>query len=381
LNLIIEVKYNSHFDSLFSFSLFIRNNLNSKMNAIIETKKAATSKTTVFPDPNLKLRDQLRQVMRLKHMALSSEYAYWYWIRRLIFFYNKRHPRDISTSEIKAFLAHLAESENVAAATQNQALNALVFLYREILHLELGDLGNYARPTRPPRIPIVLTPDEVDRVLTALPPKYQLIGQLLYGTGMRLLEGLRLRVGDIDFNRNQIIVREGKGFKDRVTMLPLSLKEPLQRQLQRTKLTHDRDLSLDLGAVYLPFALARKYPNASRNWIWQYVFPSDKLCIDPRDGITRRHHVHENTLQRVMQDAVRVAAIPKRVSSHTLRHSFATHVLQAGYDIRTLQQLLGHKELSTTMIYTHVTTSPGLGVRSPLDAHNMEKASCCTAAV
>lgn len=306
--------------------------------------------------------------MRFRHMALATEDAYWFWIRRFIFFYNKRHPHDISPTEVKAFLAHLAEKQNVAVATQKQALNALVFLYRDILHQELGDLGHFARPTRPPRIPVVLTGGEVDHLLAALPPKYQLIGQLLYGTGMRLMEGLRLRVGDIDFNRNQIVVREGKGFRDRVTMLPQSLKEPLQRQLQRTKLIHDGDLKLGLGAVYLPYALSRKYPNANRHWVWQYVFPSDKLCRDPRDGTVRRHHVNEATLQRVMQEAVRVAAIPKRVGCHTLRHSFATHLLEAGYDIRTLQQLLGHKELATTMIYTHVMATPGLGVRSPLDA-------------
>jgi integron integrase len=338
------------------------------MNANIETGKASPAQPHVFPDPKLRLRDQLRQVMRFKHLALTTESAYWFWIRRFILFYNKRHPRDISTAEIKAFLAHLAQVENVAVATQKQALNALVFLYREILHQSLGDLGDFARPTRPPKIPVVLTPDEVDHLLNSLPLKYQLIGQLLYGTGMRLLEGLRLRVGDIDFTRNQIIIREGKGFKDRVTMLPLSLKEPLQRQLQRTKVIHDLDLRMGHGAVYLPYALSRKYPNANRQWIWQYVFPSQNLCIDPRDGVTRRHHVHENTLQRVMQEAVRVSAIPKRISCHTLRHSFATHLLEAGYDIRTLQQLLGHKELATTMIYTHVMSSPGLGIRSPLDA-------------
>jgi len=215
---------------------------------------------------------------------------------------------------------------------------------------------------------VVLTQDEVDHLLKCLPLKHQLIGQLLYGTGLRLSEGLRLRVGDIDFSRNQIIVREGKGFKDRVTMMPLSLKDPLQRQLQRAKVIHDFDLRMGHGVVYLPYALSRKYPNANRQWIWQYVFPSQNLCIDPRDGVTRRHHVHENTLQRVMQEAVRVSAIPKRISCHTLRHSFATHLLEAGYDIRTVQQLLGHKELATTMIYTHVMAAPGLGVRSPLDA-------------
>jgi integron integrase len=347
----------------------VYNILHHKMRPMIDSAKAALPQTAIFPDPKLKLREQLRQVMRVNHFALSTEYTYWYWTRRLIFFYNKRHPRDISPAEVKTFLAHLAEVENVAVATQNQALNALVFFYREVLHLELGELGDFARPSRLPRIPIVLTHDEVDCLLAAIPAKHQLIGKLLYGTGLRLLEGLRLRVGDIDFNRNQILVRDGKGFKDRVTLLPQSLKEPLQSQLQRTKLIHEGDLSKGYGAVYLPFALARKYPNASRHWAWQYVFPSGNLCRDPRDGTIRRHHVNETTLQRVMQVAVRVAAIPKqRISSHTLRHSFATHLLEAGYDIRTVQQLLGHKKLETTMIYTHVMNSPGLGVRSPLDS-------------
>ena len=341
------------------------------MTSIIETTKAASTSTPDFPDPKLKLREQLRQVMRFKHLALATETAYWFWIRRFIFFYQKRHPRDLSPSDVKIFLAHLAQVENVAAATQNQALNALVFLYREILHQELGELGEFARPSRPPRIPIVLTQDEVDRLLAALPQKHQLIGQLLYGTGMRLMEGLRLRVGDVDMNRNQIVIRDGKGFKDRVTMLPQSLKAPLEQKLKNTYLFHQHDLQQGLGSVYLPYALARKYPAANRAWAWQYVFPSETLCRDPRDGTIRRHHVNEATVQRVMKAAVGIAAIPKqRVSCHTLRHSFATHLLEAGYDIRTVQVLLGHKDVTTTMIYTHVMQSPGLGVRSPLDARS-----------
>ena len=320
-----------------------------------------------LPNPKLKLREQLREVMRFKHFSIRTEETYWMWIRDFILFHGKRHPRELSAPDVQAYLNYLATDRNVAIATQNQALNALVFLYRSVLGIDLPQIGEIERPTRRRKVPTVLTKEEARKVLAALAPEYQLIGQLLYGTGMRLLECLRLRVKDIDFGRNLIVIHDGKGEKDRVTMLPDKAKADLQRHLKRVKLIYGADLTAGHCDVYLPYALGRKYPNASKEWCWQYVFPAPSLSIDPRVGKRRRHHLHEMTVQRAMKAAVRMAGIAKPATCHTLRHSFATHLLEAGYDIRTVQDLLGHKDVATTQIYTHVLSKPGVGVRSPLD--------------
>jgi integron integrase len=270
--------------------------------------------------------------------------------------------------EIEQFLNHLAVAKKVAASTQNQALSALVFLYREVLDKEIGWMDNLERAKQPQRLPTVLTETEVRHLLAHLEGRNWLMASLLYGAGLRLMECLRLRVKDIDFEYRQITVRDGKGNKDRITMLPESSAELLKHQLEKSRILHQQDLAAGYGAVYLPYALERKYKNASREWAWQYVFPAAKLSRDPRSGTVRRHHADENSLQRAVKSAVRAARITKPVTCHTLRHSFATHLLQHGYDIRTVQELLGHKDVSTTMIYTHVLNCGGRGVRSPLDS-------------
>ncbi len=315
-----------------------------------------------------KLLDQVRELLRIKHYALRTEEAYIDWIRRFILFHNKRHPRDMGTPEIRAFLAHLATEENVAASTQNQALAAILFLYREVLHQELDPLDLDAiRAQKPKRLPTVLTRAEVQKVLAQLTGEHLLMARLLYGSGLRLMECLRLRVKDVDFELRQITVREGKGDQDRVTMLPQAIIPALQEHLVHVRALHQQDLQNGYGCVYLPDALARKYPNACTEWGWQYVFPSDRISKDPRGGELRRHHVHESSLQKAIRAAAQAAGIVKPVSPHTFRHSFATHLLEAGYDIRTVQELLGHKDVKTTMIYTHVLNRGGLAVRSPLD--------------
>ena len=314
-----------------------------------------------------KLLDQVRTLCRLKHYSIRTEQTYADWIKRFILFHHKRHPKDMGAPEVRLFLEDLAVRRRVAASTQNQALNALVFLYHQVLDQDLGSIGEFARAKRPQRLPTVLTRDEVSRLLAGLDGTYRLIARLLYGTGMRLLEGLRLRVKDLDFDRNQIIIRDGKGEKDRVTMLPASLQTELRAHLERVRRLHEDDLAAGNGRVYLPYALAEKYPNANQDWDWQYVFPAKSLSTDPRSGDRRRHHVDETSLQRAIKIAVRTARLTKPASCHTLRHSFATHLLESGYDIRTIQDLLGHKDVATTMIYTHVMTKPGLGVKSPLD--------------
>ena len=329
--------------------------------------KASVALDGFVPNPKLKLLDQVSEVMRFKHLSLRTEQAYRQWIKRFIFFHGKRHPRELGAAEVRSFLNDLAVRQQVAVATQNQALNALVFLYREVLHLALEDFGVIERPTRPARLPVVLRTEEVRRLLAAMTGTYQLMARLLYGSGMRLMEGIRLRVKDLDFTANHVVVREGKGFKDRVTILPESVQPALRDHLERVRLLHENDLRQGYGAVYLPLALSRKYPNAEREWCWQYVFPAANLSRDPRSGQTRRHHVNEQGLQRAVKAAVRVANIRKAATCHTLRHSFATGLLEAGYDIRTVQQLLGHQDVSTTMIYTHVMQKPGLGIKSPLD--------------
>jgi integron integrase len=269
--------------------------------------------------------------------------------------------------EISQYISYLATARNVAASTQNQALNAIVFLYSQVLRIDLGDFGPMERAKRPERLPTVLTQAETSRILNVMNGIHGLMAKLIYGCGFRLMECIRLRVKDIDFERNQVIVRDGKGKKDRSTMLPEQLKPLLSEHLKRTKIIHEQDLKKGLGEVYLPYALARKYPNAAKEWIWQYVFPSERISKDPRSGKMRRHHISESSLQRAIRQAVRKADIPKPASSHTFRHSFATHLLEAGYDIRTVQELLGHKDVSTTMIYTHVIKKGGMGVKSPLD--------------
>ena len=315
-----------------------------------------------------KLLDQYRERLRVQHYSLRTEDAYLHWARRFIHFHGKRHPREMGGPEVEAFLSHLATEGRVASSTQNQALAALLFLYREVLQKELPWMDGMVRAKRPARVPVVLTEGEVRALLGQLDGTRWLAPSLLYGTGMRLLEGLRLRVKDVDFERREITVRDGKGGRDRRTMLPERLLEPLRTHLERVKVLHERDLSEGFGDVYLPFALARKYPHAGRSWPWQYVFPSGSRSTDPLDGVIRRHHLDEKVIQRAVSEAARKAGIAKPVSPHVLRHSFATHVLEAGYDIRTVQELLGHKDVSTTMIYTHVLNKGGRGVKSPLDS-------------
>ena len=314
-----------------------------------------------------KLLDQVRGKIRLKHYSIRTEQTYVDWIKRFILHFDKRHPRELGAAEVEAFLTHLAVAGNVAAATQNQAKSALLFLYREVLETELPWLDNVERARTPKRLPVVLTREEVQGVLGRLTGTHWLIASLLYGAGLRIMEGLRLRVKDVEFSRREILVRDGKGFKDRVTMLPAALAAPLAEHLERVKALHGRDLAAGRGAVYLPYALERKYPGAARDWAWQYVFPSANLSADPRTGIERRHHLQDQAVQRAMRQAVRNAGVNKPATPHTLRHSFATHLLEGGYDIRTVQELLGHADVSTTMIYTHVLNKGGRGVTSPLD--------------
>jgi len=318
-------------------------------------------------ESKIKLLDQMRLVLRLKHMSIRTEDTYVHWVRRFILFHHKRHPQDMGAHEIRAFLAHLALDDHVAASTQNVALNALVFLYRHVLRQPFPELGEIERAKRPGRIPVVFTREEVSRLLTHLTGTAHLMASLLYGAGLRLMECIRLRVKDLDFAYDQITVREGKGAQDRVTMLPQSLEQALQRHLAKVRLLHEADVLEGYGEVYLPYAFDNKDPSAAKSWEWQYVFPASKRSTDPRSGIERRHHLSETVLQKAVKDAVRRAGIPKRGSCHTLRYSFATHLLEDGYDIRTVQELLGHKDISTTMVYTHVLQRGGRGVRSPLD--------------
>lgn len=315
-----------------------------------------------------KLLDRLRAEIRLRHYSIRTEETYADWARRYILFHGKRHPAQMGAEEIRNFLSHLATERNVSASTQNQAKSALLFLYKEVLGIDLPWLDEVISAKKARRLPVVLTQTEVRRLLGGTSGSMGLIVALLYGTGMRLLEGLRLRVKDVEFTRREIIVREGKGNKDRITMLPENLLLSLKAHLEKVKALHDRDIEAGFGEVYLPDALAVKYPNAARSWGWQYVFPSSQRSIDPRSGVERRHHVHEHSVQRAVREAAKLAEIHKPVTPHVLRHSFATHLLQAGYDIRTVQELLGHKDVATTMIYTHVLNKGGRGVVSPLDA-------------
>ena len=316
-----------------------------------------------------KLWDQVRDVIRRKHFSIRTEQAYVDWIRRFILFHDKRHPAEMGEQELTEFLTHLARDVHVAASTQNQALSALLFLYKEVLRQQIGWLSNVQRAKRPARLPVVLTRDEVHKIFAHLHGMHRLMAGLLYGSGLRLMECVRLRVKDVDFGYLRITVRDGKGAKDRVTMLPVNLAKSLERHLQRVRAQHEEDVEAGFGRVYLPFALTRRFPNADREWAWQYAFPSPRLSVDPRseDKKKRRHHIDESVLQDALKKAVRASGIQKPATCHTLRHSFATHLLENGYDIRTVQELLGHKDVSTTMIYTHVLNKPGMGVKSPLD--------------
>ncbi|MCC2639444.1 MAG: integrase [Moraxellaceae bacterium] len=314
-----------------------------------------------------KLLDQLRELLRTRHYSIRTEEAYLGWATRYIQFHGMRHPAELGAPELEAFLTHLAVKRDVAASTQNQAASAILFLYRDVLGLNLPWLEGVTRAKRPKRLPVVLTPEEVAAVLDAMEGTSALMGRLLYGSGLRLMECVRLRVKDVDFRRGEIVVREAKGNKDRVTMLPQRLGEPLQRHLKRVKLLHEEDVMAGHGRVWLPHALAVKKPGAPLEWGWQYVFPSARLSVDPRASVVRRHHVDEKALQRAIKRALLKAGIVKAATTHSLRHSFATHLLERGHDIRTIQELLGHADVSTTQIYTHVLNRGGLGVRSPLD--------------
>ena len=328
--------------------------------------KPDISDERIMPTP--RLLDQVRAAIRIRHYSIRTEEAYVHWIVAFIRFQQMRHPREMGAREVTAYLSYLAMQRDVAASTQRQALSALLFLYKQVLEIDLPWLDDLVRPKKPARLPTVLNRDEVSRVLDAVRPEHALMARLLYGTGMRLMECLRLRVKDVDFIRREILVREGKGNKDRVTMLPQSLVAPLQEQLRRARVLYEHDRANGSAGVYLPHALSRKYPDAGESWAWFWVFPAAGLSIDPRSGIERRHHAHEKALQRAMKDAVAQSGVCKPVSVHTLRHSFATHLLNSGYDICTVQELLGHSDVSTTMIYTHVLNRGGRGVVSPLDA-------------
>jgi len=310
----------------------------------------------------------LSTVLRTRNMSIRTEKSYLHWLCRFLAFHEGRTPEDLAGTAVVSFLKHLAVERNVAASTQNQALNALVFFYDKVLERPLGDLGAFVRAKRPKRLPVVLSVAEVRRLLAAMEGVQGLVAALLYGTGMRLMECLRLRVQDVEFDRRLIVVRRGKGDKDRVVPLPDALSGRLRDHLVEVRHLHEADLAAGQGEVFLPDALAVKYPAAAREFAWQFVFPSGRLSVDPHSGVTRRHHLHEDSVQKAIRSAVRKAGLERRASCHTLRHSFATHLLERGQDIRTVQELLGHADVSTTMIYTHVLNRGGLGVVSPLDA-------------
>ncbi len=322
----------------------------------------------LFPgQPEPRLYDGVVEMLRTRHYSRRTEEAYVHWIRRFLLFHGRAHPRQLAEGDVNRFLTHLAVQKNVAASTQNQALAALLFLYEQVLKQPLDRIEGVVRGRKPKRLPAVLTRDEVEAVLAHLHGAPRLVCTLLYGSGLRLLEGLQLRVKDLDFCRGEITIRSGKGQKDRMTMLPQVLHQPLQDHLRQVREQHDGDLKAGLGRAPLPDALVRKFPNADREWAWQWVFPASSHYLDRRTGLRHRHHLHESVVQRAVHEAVRRAGIAKHATSHTFRHSFATHLLEDGYDIRTVQELLGHKDVKTTMVYTHVLNRGGLGVHSPLD--------------
>jgi integron integrase len=315
-----------------------------------------------------RLLDQLHETIRVRHYSYETEKAYVYWTRFFIRFNDLRHPTELGEADVGRFLTFLAVSRRVSPSTQNQALNAIVFLYKHVLQRPLGHIGNAARAKRRERLPVVFTRAEVDQIMSRLDGRTKIVVQLLYGAGLRLMECLRLRIKDIDFERNEITVRDGKGGKDRVTVLPVRVKEDLRRCIVHSKNLHDFDLSEGYGEVSMPYALARKYPNAAKDFRWQYVFPANHRAVDPVTKMIKRHHVLPDTIQRQVKRAIHDSGVQKFGSCHTFRHSFATHVLESGYDIRTVQELLGHSDVSTTMVYTHVLNRGGQGVCSPLDA-------------
>jgi integron integrase len=315
-----------------------------------------------------KLLDQYSEFLRNRHYSLRTEKTYVGWVRQYILYHKKRHPRDMGVTEISEFITYLVNQKSVSASTQNQAISAILYLYRNILNIQLDEAALVPiRPTRPKRIPTVLSREEAKQVISKMNGVYKLQTQIMYGSGLRLMEVMRLRVKDLDFANHQIIVRDGKGENDRVTMFPDILLEPLRLLLKQVKAQHDLDLSMGYGTVYLPYALERKYPNANREFAWQYVFPAPALSTDPVSGLKQRHHLNEANLQRAVKQAAHSLKMDKPVTPHAFRHSFATHLLENGYDIRTVQELLGHKDVKTTMIYTHVLQRGGLAVKSPLD--------------
>ncbi len=314
-----------------------------------------------------KLMDRLRGVIRTRHYSIRTEEAYSHWVKRFILFHNKRHPSEMGAEQVSEFLTYLAVEKHVSASTQNQALAGILFLYREVLDIRLEWLDTVVRAKQPERLPVVLSQPEAERLLNNVSGVNGLIIHLLYGTGMRRIECLRLRVKDVDFDRSEILVRRAKGNKDRVTMLPNTLKQPLREHLTRVRRLFEQDRIQGLPGVYLPDALSRKYLQAPFEWGWQYLFPANRLSVDPRSGVRRRHHRHQKSVQRMLKQAACHAGISKPVTIHTLRHSFATHLLERGYDIRTVQELLGHNDINTTAIYTHVLNRGGRGVESPLD--------------
>ena len=319
------------------------------------------------PLKSVRLLDQVRERIRYKHYSIRTEEAYVYWVRSFIRFHQLKHPRKMGSAEVTAFLSWLAAERGVAPSTRKQALSALLFLYRDVLEIDLPWMNDILRPKDRVRVPTVLSVGEVARLFAALEGPMALLARLLYGTGLRLMEALRLRVKDVDFDRREIVVRDGKGGKDRRVMLPDSLAAPLKDQLAHARLIWTQDCESGLPGVFMPDALDRKYPNGGKQWTWFWVWPAPELSIDPRSGIRRRHHLYEQRLQRAIKQAVSLAGVSKQVSVHTLRHSFATHLLESGYDIRTVQELLGHSDVSTTMIYTHVLNRSGRGVMSPVD--------------
>ncbi len=337
----------------------------------LPAKTAQVPLDKLLPNPKARLKDQFHEVARFKHLSSRTETTYWEWIVRYLKFHKQRagdwqHPRDLGSRAVTPFLTYLATERDVSISTQNQALNALLFLYREVLAMPMM-VGDFVRVRRPPGVPTVMTLEEVRELLSELTGTYHLMARLLYGSGIRLLELLRLRVKDLDFARGQIVVRAGKGAKDRVTIFPESLREPLQKHLAEVRKLHERDLVDGFGNVSLPYGLARKYPNAQREWGWQWVFPSANRSTNSEMGWIGRHHTAETQLQKMIKEALRRTSITKSVSCHTLRHSFATHLLESNVDIRTVQALLGHRNVATTQIYTHVMQKPGLRVKSPAD--------------
>lgn len=333
----------------------------------ITTNFAASTQNTSSPKEK-KLLIQYREILRNRHYSHRTEETYISWVRQFILYHNKRHPRDMDVPEINAFVTYLVNEKHIAASTQNQVISSILFLYRHVLNISLDETALIAiRPTKPKRVPTVLSRGEAKSVISRMDGVYRLMTQIMYGSGLRLMEVIRLRVKDLDFQNHQIIVRDGKGENDRVTMFPDILLEPLRIHLMAVKAQHERDLLNGYGTVYLPYALERKYINANKEFAWQYVFPASDLSIDPVSGLQQRHHIHESSLQKAVKRAARLAKIDKPVTPHTFRHSFATQLLQNGYDIRTVQELLGHKDVKTTMIYTHVLQRGAGAVRSPLD--------------